>query len=134
MKCPHCTIDFHDNEKHAHIGRDQEGDYFVGIQRCSACRRLVLRLISATDRNPNSGTAQGVKDSYLIRPKVAGRAPIPADVPQKYTEDYNDACLVLADSAKASAALSRRCLQLPSSRRSKGETKQPIRRDPGIVE
>jgi len=47
-----------------------------------------------------------------VRPKVAGRPPIPIGVPGKYAEDYKEACLVLADSAKASAALSRRCLQL----------------------
>jgi len=37
---------------------------------------------------------------------------VPRDVPEKYREDYDEACLVLPDSAKASAALSRRCLQL----------------------
>jgi hypothetical protein len=35
----------------------------------------------------------------------------PATVPRELQEDYNEACLVLADSPKASAALSRRCLQ-----------------------
>ena len=39
------------------------------------------------------------------------RKPAPSDVPQSLREDYNEACLVLADSPKASAALSRRCLQ-----------------------
>jgi hypothetical protein len=33
------------------------------------------------------------------------------DVPPEFSDDYEEACLVLADSAKASAALSRRCLQ-----------------------
>ena len=42
--------------------------------------------------------------SYLVRPKVAARGPVPVDVPAKYAEDYTEACLVLADSAKASAA------------------------------
>ena len=32
-------------------------------------------------------------------------------VPEEIACDYNEACLVLGDSAKASAALSRRCLQ-----------------------
>ena len=32
-------------------------------------------------------------------------------MPAEFTEDYGEACLILADSAKASAALSRRCLQ-----------------------
>jgi len=32
-------------------------------------------------------------------------------VPNSYADDYREACLVIADSPKASAALSRRCLQ-----------------------
>jgi hypothetical protein len=32
-------------------------------------------------------------------------------VPSEFAEDYREACLTLADSPKASAALSRRCLQ-----------------------
>jgi len=39
------------------------------------------------------------------------RPPCPNEVPQAIAEDYNEACLVVADSPKASAALSRRCLQ-----------------------
>jgi hypothetical protein len=33
------------------------------------------------------------------------------DVPEQFAVDYKEACLVLADSPKASAALGRRCLQ-----------------------
>jgi len=35
----------------------------------------------------------------------------PKEVPQAFASDYQEASLVLPDSAKASAALSRRCLQ-----------------------
>ncbi|PIT98445.1 MAG: hypothetical protein COT71_00530 [Candidatus Andersenbacteria bacterium CG10_big_fil_rev_8_21_14_0_10_54_11] len=44
-------------------------------------------------------------------PKGASRPPISTKVPEKYAGDYKEACLVLIDSPKASAALSRRCLQ-----------------------
>jgi len=47
----------------------------------------------------------------MFYPKAPARAPLPAEVPQNFAEDYTEACLVLADSAKSSAALSRRCLQ-----------------------
>jgi hypothetical protein len=47
----------------------------------------------------------------LIYPKQASRPKAPTDVPQDLAEDYNEACLVISDSPKASAALSRRCLQ-----------------------
>lgn len=36
---------------------------------------------------------------------------MPKEVPNEFGEDYKEACLVLSDSPKASAALSRRCLQ-----------------------
>jgi len=48
---------------------------------------------------------------YLVRPKAISRSPIPKEVPEKYAGDYKEACLVLADSPKVSATLSRRCLQ-----------------------
>ncbi|GAI14701.1 unnamed protein product, partial [marine sediment metagenome] len=39
------------------------------------------------------------------------RPPVPPEVPKEFVEDYTEACVVLMDSPKASAALSRRCLQ-----------------------
>lgn len=44
-------------------------------------------------------------------PKAPSRAPLDKRVPDDLAEDYRQACLVLPDSPKASAALSRRCLQ-----------------------
>jgi len=49
--------------------------------------------------------------SMMVRPKGVSRAPVPPEVPAGIVEDYKEACLVLGDSLKASAALSRRCLQ-----------------------
>ena len=37
--------------------------------------------------------------------------PVPPEVEASFTNDFNEACLVIGDSEKASAALSRRCLQ-----------------------
>jgi hypothetical protein len=50
--------------------------------------------------------------TWLAYPKQASRAPLPAEVPDPYRQEYVEACNVLADSAKASAAVSRRCLQM----------------------
>jgi hypothetical protein len=52
-----------------------------------------------------------VKRIVLAWPKAASRLPAPPEIPLQLAEDYREACLVLADSPKASAALSRRCLQ-----------------------
>ncbi len=51
------------------------------------------------------------RSTIPIRPKGASRLPCPPDVPPHIAEDYTDACKVISDSPKASAALSRRCLQ-----------------------
>jgi hypothetical protein len=46
-----------------------------------------------------------------VHPIGANRGPVPPDVPSDIAVDYVEACNVLPISAKASAALSRRCLQ-----------------------
>lgn len=113
MKCPHCLTDFHDNEEQMFVGEDSQGKWGIGVCRCSACRKLIMRLFCAKQYyappNPNGFVEEFT--SYLILPKIAGRPPVPPEVPKEYTEDYKESCLVLADSPKASAALSRRCLQ-----------------------
>ena len=66
-----------------------------------------------------SGVQQGtqgfrlpvVAKSFMVWPKAVSRAPVPPELPPSLIEDYKEACLVLSDSPKASAALSRRCLQ-----------------------
>lgn len=50
-------------------------------------------------------------NALTVWPKGISRAPVPKEVPPEIVEDYKEACLVLSDSPKASAALSRRCLQ-----------------------
>ncbi|WP_316164744.1 MULTISPECIES: DUF4145 domain-containing protein [unclassified Bradyrhizobium] len=50
-------------------------------------------------------------DWVLVFPQGSSRGPVPPDVPADIAADYNEAALVLHQSAKASAALSRRCLQ-----------------------
>lgn len=48
----------------------------------------------------------------IVHPKSTSRSPIPVEVDDEMVKsDYIEACLVLTDSPKASAALSRRALQ-----------------------
>ena len=51
-------------------------------------------------------------NSSLIFPKNASRNFDLTEIPKDLAEDYEEACLVISDSPKASAALSRRCLQV----------------------
>jgi hypothetical protein len=99
MKCPHCLTGFHDEWDNLGIGADPEGGWYFSKTRCSECKKLIVVL------------KNGAGKEYLVRPKAISRSPIPKEVPEKYANDYKEACLVLADSPKASAALSRRCLQ-----------------------
>jgi hypothetical protein len=48
--------------------------------------------------------------TWTLRPK-SGARPFPAYIPKPILDDYNEACLIVNDSPKASATLSRRCLQ-----------------------
>src|SRR5690242_19579259 len=56
------------------------------------------------------GSDLEVEREFIVYPKAAAR-PVPPEVPPEYAEDFTEANLILADSPKASAALSRRCLQ-----------------------
>ncbi len=80
---------------------DPEGIWTVATTVCPTCKRATIKLCSG---GPPERERQ-------VWPKGVARAPLPKEVPEKYTGDYREACLVLTDSPKASAALSRRCLQ-----------------------
>lgn len=109
MKCPHCLEAFHDTWTvlQTHTGtndfEDPDGNWQVRYTTCPTCKRLVVKLFH---RSPGREPEEAI-----VRPKVASRAPLSPHVPEVYANDYREACLVLADSPKASAALSRRCLQ-----------------------
>lgn len=47
----------------------------------------------------------------MVYPKGYSRSTLPPAVFDPYASDYKEACLTLSDSPKASAALSRQCLQ-----------------------
>lgn len=81
--------------------------------RHPACKKVVIRLIrQGTLTLGNTHIPLGKTEvDQLIWPKGIARAPVPSQVPADVAEDYVEACRVLPDSLKASAALSRRCLQ-----------------------
>jgi len=97
------------------LGGDKDGAWVLNRLLCPACRRYVFYL----ENGASVGYPEGqqhmrlsvISRSLLVWPKGVSRAPVPPEVPPDIVEDYKEACLVLADSPKASAALSRRCLQ-----------------------
>lgn len=115
MKCPHCLVEFHDEPEQVVLGKDVDGGWAIVRQLCPNpdCKRLIFYLIRG---HLLSTPARGdyfevVEEHRLVRPKGSNRPPPSPHVPKEFAEDYKEACLVLPDSPKASAALSRRCLQ-----------------------
>lgn len=113
MKCPHCTVEFHDEERLIYIGRDIDSAWGIVSHTCPKCERLILTLAKGEVKQDSNFRRifSNPTDQVFIRPKTSNRPPVPSQVPKEFVEDYQEACLVLADSPKASAALSRRCLQ-----------------------
>ncbi|WP_250512855.1 DUF4145 domain-containing protein [Caballeronia sp. INDeC2] len=116
MKCPHCAVEIHpdfmterlnevpvlgDNRSHEAIGGRT---WSVSYMTCPACKEAIICL-------GGEGKAKINIRPFVAYPKGIGRPPAPAEVPAYIAEDYREASAVLKDSPKASAALSRRCLQ-----------------------
>ncbi len=102
MKCPHCRITFHDQPSMQTLGEDVDGIRSIYWRRCPSCKKFVVSLQTVK---------AGLGTEELVYPRAATRPPCSPEVPERLAEDFHEACLVIADSPKASAALSRRCLQ-----------------------
>lgn len=105
-KCPHCLVTIYAERERLSLPSDGFHYWWLEQASCPSCNRLILWLGQAL----HSGT-EGSVSTRLVYPKASGRPPVPSEVPDEFSEDYVEACLVLSDSPKASAALSRRCLQ-----------------------
>ncbi|WP_338648152.1 DUF4145 domain-containing protein [Flavobacterium sp. KS-LB2] len=111
MKCPHCLVEFHDESKQISLGNDAQGNWDILSKNCPNCKNNIYYLRNFILTESQFGQKRNYKSELLIRPKIANRPPVPLEVPVQFADDYNEACLVIVDSPKASAALSRRCLQ-----------------------
>jgi hypothetical protein len=117
MKCPHCLTKINAKLEEKSFGTDIDGQWKSAKWKCPECERLILSLRHYPEM-PFPKNTIGPYKNYVwdkaerfIRPRVTSRKPVPLEVPDEYFLDYYEACLVLPDSPKASAALSRRCLQ-----------------------
>jgi hypothetical protein len=112
MKCPHCRTDFHDEIQTDCLGEDKQGLWYIEKATCPACNRFIFTLVSRGLVRIGETQIPGQEISrYLVRPKTNMRPSPPKEVPEEFASDYCEAAAVLSDSPKASAALSRRCLQ-----------------------
>ena len=115
LKCPHCGDTFNHSPNLYVINQkqhDKKGCWTVKNFLCPTCNNIIIFLIcnkyDAFDREKIG------EEKFLVYPKGVNRPPLPQEVKdanKSVAEDYMEACLVLSDSEKASATLSRRCLQ-----------------------
>lgn len=112
MKCPHCLTAFHENRELTELGEDATSLWVLVCRTCPECKKFIFSLFERYDRYRISSTNHYHNQrERLCYPRGISRAPLPAEVPEDCAGDYREACLTLTDSPKASAALSRRCLQ-----------------------
>lgn len=101
MKCPHCTINFHANwSQSAIMHGGVNTHWYQQNTQCPDCKKWIIAL----KRDDTSIWIQ-------VNPRGSTRGPTPQKVPAEIAVDYAEAAEVLPISAKASAALARRCLQ-----------------------
>jgi hypothetical protein len=115
MKCPHCTTNFHDDWQEFTFVRSRGDSFYVYFGNslvkwsyrtaiCSECKHVIIEIAPHKDEKL-------IQDWRMVYPLGASRGPVSPEVPIEIKNDYVEACEVLPLSAKASAALSRRCLQ-----------------------
>ena len=118
MKCPHCLVFFHDvwtfwghtsQNTYKDSSEDCDGIFELKSTVCPKCKRLTFKLDRTFWGRSGHGSVGGC-ESITVYPKGTVR-PVSPEVEDEFANDFREACLVIGDSEKASAALSRRCLQ-----------------------
>lgn len=115
MKCLHCKVEVHPAFSVTEVGSrnvgkedDLETYWHVEHMTCPSCTKAMLSLVK---KQWHAGQYMKKIGQWSIYPMFASRPPAPPEVPAHIAEDFNEAAAVLSISPKASAALSRRCLQ-----------------------
>jgi hypothetical protein len=119
MKCPHCNTGIRERSVLSPVVTEPPVRDFsdqpiappitwnLYHQRCPECHRSIIRLELQT----NPGWPRWDNLNFMAYPRSYTR-PVTPEVPNPYRQDFTESYKVLADSPKASAALSRRCLQM----------------------
>lgn len=122
MNCPYCGIKFslhgvnadhcfpHFGQIHGGMSPYSEGDkeYTITSHKCPDCGKQIMWL---NELGMKVGSQERIiVATTLLFPKYPIKQ-LPAEVPDRFANDFREAYETLAISPKASAALSRRCLQ-----------------------
>lgn len=125
--CPYCqrdtTIGDHGTSSSTHYFNNGNKDGWLAliteIVVCPnpACKEYVVLAALYSAQRDNYGETSITQESrrkpiqtWHLKPQAASK-PMPDYVPEPIREDYEEACLIRSLSPKASATLSRRCLQ-----------------------
>ena len=119
MRCPHCITGFHEDWSITQVGRDMlpfmhhsvtsstsRWSWYFRTTVCSECKDGIIEIAAGTFDKKTLH-----QKWRMVYPIGASRGPISPEIPAEIKNDYIEACNVLPISPKASAALSRRCLQ-----------------------
>jgi len=119
--CPFCN-------RHATVGKDnkttssfhfndgnKDGLLFVDVKTITcpnpSCKEYTINAALHKAKQAGSGWVNGaLLQAWHLRPQSSAK-PYPAYIPAPLIADYTEACLIRDLSPKASATLSRRCLQ-----------------------
>lgn len=91
-------------------GEEQQKNYRITSHRCPDCRKEVMWLTEYVMNRAEPGEGED-RDTILLFPKRRQKL-LPVEIPEPYASEFLEAFYTLEISPKASAALSRRCLQL----------------------
>ena len=113
-QCPHCgtVVQFAKGDSIVLQQTQQGFKTSVDWVQCPNCDEFILTLIASHWIGGSMGGSMKSDSEQVVWPLKSQRPAVPSDVPEHIKSDYEEAALVLALSAKASAALSRRCLQI----------------------
>lgn len=111
MQCPYCLHDFHEDDKRKEYplrGDSESRNWEMWEWICPNCDKSILDLYQI------HWSWGGWTYSFFsrLKPVNSSRRSLPDYIDSTFTSDYIEAWAVLNMSPKASAALSRRCLQL----------------------
>ena len=153
MQCPRCLVAIHVRREWkdeptdeiskgaSHldfIGQDDQTGEFLWSETavCPSCNCVIMWLVSSKrtyledyEHKPDQATEYRTP----VWPRHTGRPPAPPEVPPEFSKNYKEACLILNDSPNASAALSRRCLQLILNEKAEVKNRDNLARAIGEV-
>ena len=109
MKCPYCTINFHEHWEtqtffwNQNAAAGSKGIMRHRITKCPSCNEFTIEV--------GFFVRDGSFIWHQVFPIGSARGAAFNEVPENMAQDYREACVVLPFSPKACAALARRCVQ-----------------------